>query len=570
MIRPLKYFSILLGLFLLINALSLLLAKRYLIEKGKITITLTYQCFKNEDLSIYWNGGAGFSDQNHLTQKTRIDQYQYKFQIKDLDSLVEIRIDPDSDFDLALLKQISIEGLFEPLLISRFDKITSNGLMIYNRNDQTLLQRKKTNSDPYLLISIPIKNRSISSEFTFRDSFILLLCLVFSSVIFLLIKPKIQSSITSLKLSQIALISLFIMITGMYWINLILHFYNKPPSIENRVLATKPNSDSLLIQPKKYFSSYTEWFSDHLAFKQFLVYLNSNVKLRLFNSSPMPESMYIGKNFEFFSANSLLTDDVTGKRRLSQEELKSLFANSLNKQKQLALQNISYYLTIPPSKQTVYEDLLPDYLLLQKKSGKMTEQFFDEIKSKKANFYIDVISLLKSRHQQFPKERVFYQYDLHWSDWGAFLAYGKLIDRIKQDHPWIGNALTESEISIDTLYSEDADLAKLILMNKKYKKEKYIIKSKTDSITETVVNGVYQFPIYKYKNEKAKGKVLVFRDSYSEQWKWLIARHFKESVFIWDQTITQKLIDEYQPDIVIQENCEMFLFYLFNPFKEND
>jgi len=70
------------------------------------------------------------------------------------------------------------------------------------------------------------------------------------------------------------------------------------------------------------------------------------------------------------------------------------------------------------------------------------------------------------------------------------------------------------------------------------KKEKYIFTPKIkDTIIETQINGITQFPIFKHYNPNGKGKLLMFRDSYTEQWRNLIAHHFKESIFIWDPTI---------------------------------
>lgn len=534
-------------------------------------INLQYTAFCKEDISIYWNNGNGFSDEAHLTQSTDIKKNTYDFKIPALDSITEIRIDPDTKFNLATLSGIRIEGLQNTLELKNLRKSGSNGLQIKEKEGLFYLQRKTDNSDPYLIFKIPKGAGLVDQNYTSRDLIIILSCILFSILAVFLIRLRIYRFAQAGNVSQVLFATVFLLIVFSYWTNSIFHYYETPANIENRRLSKKPDLDSISYHSKKYFNDYTSWFHDHFAFKHVFVFANSFLRMHLFHSSPMPSSMYIGKQFEFFTANSLLRDDILGKRRLSTEEVQAIYANNLFKQDYLSKQHIAYYLTIPPSKQTVYEDFLPDYLLLQLKGKKMAEQFKEELALNKSHFYIDVIDLLKERHKLYPKEHVFYQYDLHWSDWGAFLAYRELINSIQKEHPWVGKALDFNEIKLDTSYTEDADLAKLILMQKTFKKEKYTVKANTpDSITETVVNGVYQFPVYKYKNPLAKGRVLVFRDSYSEQWKWLIARHFNESVFIWDQNITQALLDEYHPDIVIQENCEMFLFYLFNPLKPHD
>ncbi len=550
---------------------TLLLSAQYFLQKGRVRISIQYTAFCKEDITLYWNSGKGFTDEAHLTQSTNIKKNNYDFQIPALDSITEIRVDPDTKFNLATLSGISIEGLQKNLELRDLRKSGSNGLQIKEKAGLFYLQRKSDNNDPYLIFKLPPGAGTVNQSYTARDFLVITLCLLFSVLSTFILRKKIYTFSESHSFREISLATIFLLIISSYWSNSILHYYEAPTNIENRRLAKKPDLDSISYQGKKYFNDYTSWFNDHFAFKQLFVFANSFLRIHLFHSSPMPSSMYIGKQFQFFSANTLLRDDILGTRRLSVQEIHAIYANNLFKQDYLAKQHIAYYLTIPPSKQTVFEDLLPDYLLLQLKGKKMAEQFKDELALNKSNFYIDVIDLLKQRHLRYPNERIFYQYDLHWSDWGAFLAYRELINSIQKEHPWVGKALDFNEITLDTSYTEDADLSKLILMHKTFKKEKYTIKATVaDSITETVVNGVYQFPVYKYKNPQAKGRVLVFRDSYSEQWKWLIARHFNESIFIWDQNITQSLINEYHPDIVIQENCEMFLFYLFNPLKTHD
>ena len=556
---------------ILLSTLLVLITKRYFSQSSVITIQIDYQAYSDEDLTLYWNTSRGIHPKNYLTQTTSIKKNKYSYSLRDADSLIEIRIDPDTGFILAHINEINITGLIQPIKINDFSNVKSNGLIITKNNSGYYIQRQVNNYDPNFTITIPPSVRQVNHQLLTIDVILYIISLVFSVLLFLIFKTKLLMMLEKQSLNKISLIFVFISVISSYWINSVLKFYKAPASIENRKLADKPETDSIFHKSKLYFANYTTWFNDHFPYKSILVHTNSIFKLNVFKTSPMPNSMFIGKNFEFYTSNELLRDDITGKKRLTDEEINYMYGVTLSKKVFLENQNISFYLTIPPSKQTTYQNLLPDYLSLQLKGKKMGLQFIDRLRKENATFYIDVIDLLNERHKKYPKEKLFYKYDIHWSEWGAFLGYQKLINTINLKHPFVGKALDFNEVDLKIEYSNDADLAKLILMQNEFKKERYIFTPKIkDTITETMINGITQFPIFKHYNPHGKGKLLMFRDSYTEQWRNLIAHHFKESVFIWDPTISQKLINEYKPDIVIQENCEMLLFYLFNTVQVNE
>ncbi len=547
------------------------LGKHYVFKYGNIQIAIQYESLQGEDITLYWNKSKGFSAENKLTQTTKFGEYKYEYEVRDLDSLLEIRIDPYEKIKYAIIKKLTITGLQNNFELTHFEKCSSSGLVIYPFKDFCLLKRIANNNDPYLKIKIPKESKYVLKKIESGDIILITICLMMAMLLSYLLTPSIIKRFSNHTLLNTVLFFFFVLIVSSHWTNHFLKFYTPPANLENRRLAQEPNVDSILIQPKQYFKKYDAWFTDHFDYRQILVKTNSYLRINLFQTSPIPNAMFIGKNFEFYSGNDLLIDDVTGKRRLNEQEMNYIYQNLKIKYNTLKDLNIGYYVTMPPSKQTVYEDLLPSYLRKQAKSDKMAKQLGDFLVKNSVQYYVNVIDILKQRHKYFPKERVFYQYDIHWSERGAFFAYQILMNNIRIKYPWVGNTLQMNDIKLDTVYTNQADLAKLILLSEQYKKETYEMKfENSDSIKETIENGVFTYPVFRYFNPKAVGKVLVYRDSYSEQWKKLIAHHFRESTFIWDQNIRLSQILEYKPDIIIQENCEMFLFDLFKPIILNE
>ncbi len=547
------------------------LGKHYVFKYGNIQIAIQYESLQGEDITLYWDKSKGFSAENKLTQTTKFGEYKYEYEVRDLDSLLEIRIDPYEKIKYAIIKKLTITGLQNNFELTHFEKCSSSGLVIYPFKDFCLLKRIANNNDPYLKIKIPKESKYVLKKIESGDIILITICLMMAMLLSYLLTPSIIKRFSNHTLLNTFLFFFFVLIVSSHWTNHFLKFYTPPANLENRRLAQEPNVDSILIQPKQYFKKYDAWFTDHFDYRQILVKTNSYLRINLFQTSPIPNAMFIGDNFEFYSGNDLLIDDVTGKRRLNEQEMNYIYQNLKIKYNTLKDLNIGYYVTMPPSKQTVYEDLLPSYLRKQAKSDKMAKQLGDFLVKNSVQYYVNVIDILKQRHQYFPQERVFYQYDIHWSERGAFFAYQILMNNIRIKYPWVGNTLQMNDIKLDTVYTNQADLAKLILLSEQYKKETYEMKfENSDSIKETIENGVFTYPVFRYYNPKAVGKVLVYRDSYSEQWKKLIAHHFRESTFIWDQNIRLSQILEYKPDIIIQENCEMFLFDLFKPIILNE
>ncbi len=547
------------------------LGKHYVFKYGNIQIAIQYESLQGEDITLYWNKSKGFSAENKLTQTTKFGEYKYEYEVRDLDSLLEIRIDPYEKIKYAIIKKLTITGLQNNFELTHFEKCSSSGLVIYPFKDFCLLKRIANNNDPYLKIKIPKESKYVLKKIESGDIILITICLMMAMLLSYLLTPSIIKRFSNHTLLNTFLFFFFVLIVSSHWTNHFLKFYTPPANLENRRLAQEPNVDSILIQPKQYFKKYDAWFTDHFDYRQILVKANSYLRINLFQTSPIPNAMFIGENFEFYSGNDLLIDDVTGKRRLNEQEMNYIFQNLKIKYNTLKDLNIGYYVTMPPSKQTVYEDLLPSYLRKQAKSDKMAKQLGDFLVKNSVQYYVNIIDILKQRHQYFPQERVFYQYDIHWSERGAFFAYQILMNNIRIKYPWVGNTLQMNDIKLDTVYTNQADLAKLILLSEQYKKETYEMKfENSDSIKESIENGVFTYPVFRYYNPKAVGKVLVYRDSYSEQWKKLIAHHFRESTFIWDQNIRLSQILEYKPDIIIQENCEMFLFDLFKPIILNE
>lgn len=555
------------GIIGLILSFLLIFSCRHLllIKEGNIKVTIKYKPARAEDLTVYWDDGSHFSQDKHKTHKTDTVLRDYIFEIRQPHFISELRIDPADTFSSATIYEVEISGTKVPYTVNRFDTFQTSGLNVVKSTNGYILTRKPGNFDPNIIIPIPDKNRIAFPVYSFMDTLVIIFCILLAFIfVFIIVKNKIWFTILyHTPFTTQVLIFGFLGIISSYWTNHFFNYYIPPPSLENRKLAQKPHLDTIKYNPDYYFAAFNSWFSDYFPFRQKIVHFNTVLKIDLLHVSPMPDQVIIGKDFQFFTANSFVQDDFMGKKIFTEGELNLINYALESKRKYLKAKGIDFYLVIPPAKQTVYNKFMPDIYLARESNFKLWQQVRNRLLLDSAEFYVNVADTLINYYKLHPEKKVFYQYDIHWSEWGAFKAYQVVMDRICKDHPEFGKPLQEDEIKIDTFYDTQADLAKLVVLNKTLKREMYLISPiKKDSIKETTEN--YNFvPIFIYHNPSGKGRILVFRDSYSEQWKWLIAHHFNESIFIWDYKMSTKLIKKYKPDIVLQENAEMLILYLF-------
>jgi hypothetical protein len=67
-------------------------------------------------------------------------------------------------------------------------------------------------------------------------------------------------------------------------------------------------------------------------------------------------------------------------------------------------------------------------------------------------------------------------------------------------------------------------------------------------------------------NSQAKGRLLVFHDSFALSWIPFLGYHFNRIIYLWQYDLNPALVEQEKPDIVINEMNERF-FNTENPVK---
>ena len=191
---------------------------------------------------------------------------------------------------------------------------------------------------------------------------------------------------------------------------------------ENRTFASSP----ILALPNinEYPKKYEEYFNDYLPFKTELVKLKNLSDIFVFKNV-FVRRVLLGKNKWLIDKDGNLNEKYMGIKRyyFTEEELETAKNNLIHFRDELKKKDIDFILMICPDKQSVYSEYMPDYI--KRKSAKNdTDIFVEYIKN---NTDIKVVYPKEELLKYKDKYQLYYKYDTHWNNLGAYIGYSELM-----------------------------------------------------------------------------------------------------------------------------------------------
>lgn len=331
---------------------------------------------------------------------------------------------------------------------------------------------------------------------------------------------------------------------------------------ENRLY---PSAPSLIVDNKineKYGTQFDAWFNDRFNGREILINAFSEIKYKLSNVYQTQTALLIKNNGWMFNKRDF---DYLKNANEQIENLKKF--DDFCRQ-----HNIKLYVMFVPEKETIYSKILNEHFAAMKNFDENTRRYVDIAKTALDNnrvFYPDK-ELIDASQQDF----TFFKQSHHWTDFGAYIGYKTLGQRIKQDFPRFNIvSLDEYDKSFSNLIRDDygrnyhngdttrtlnlADRAD-ILLNTKYT---YYDFKRTGTIKETRLKYIKLFTNH---DTKAKYKIFLVGNSQNENLLQFLAPSVKSLKFLrlnknqltqteqWKfmKHYKQELL-EYNPDIVV-------------------
>lgn len=353
---------------------------------------------------------------------------------------------------------------------------------------------------------------------------------------------------------------------------------------------------------KNIFEGIDKQFSQSYEYKSDLINLNAKIKIFGFGYTPTPKAI-LGKDGMFFEGHGARRiegdkvgyfDNITdylGLLQFTERELEQWRITLEERYYWLQEQGIAYVFAVAPNKSQVYPEKYPHRINSIKSRGETRyDQLLEYLKS---NSIVPVVNLqeamLEAKQKglsgSVPKQNLFYRTDFHWNYYGAFWAYKAIVREINKSYPQFN--LPDVKIDDFTIH-EKTDwvhprfMQMLGLKNEEQRNDTYLTlfpKSQTIHATsdtffknginddtsiapnETVRLSKTDQTIRQFKNEIGQIPLLVLvGDSFSEKMFGYFSIHAERSINYRAVTAFKTgLIEELQPDIVIQEVLNMYL-----------
>jgi len=342
-------------------------------------------------------------------------------------------------------------------------------------------------------------------------------------------------------------------------------------SLEKRPRTDFPKWVASKRSMKAYFPQMELYLDDRFAFRQDLLLLNANLNFRM-GRAMNPDKVVVGTNGWLFVGNGYFEtiNQYRGLKPLSEKQLSRWLRYFNTLQDYLKSRNIRFCLALTPEKHSIYPEYLPPYIIKKGVSP------YDQIVSRKGNLnLVDLRKTLlesKKEHQKL----LFYKTGTHWNQFGAYLAYRRImnsLDTVSGPDPVI---LTDSQFSCRQS-SNKKDLQKLIMgellfsdfeINSKVALAPQMLrykelrrKNEWADLSPNAGVDIFYSPIV--VNTQKKGRLLVFGDSFSIYLSIYLNNTYREVAYVHYNSVESgdisKLLDQYQPDAVLFQLLERHL-----------
>jgi hypothetical protein len=162
------------------------------------------------------------------------------------------------------------------------------------------------------------------------------------------------------------------------------------------------------------------------------------------------------------------------------------------------------------------------------------------------------------------KATIYLQTDSHWNQYGAYIAYKKIMERISKDFPGL-KPEPMRDFNIDSSCEIGGDLQSHWGFNDVLKSEYYYFKLKSgkmpvalDSADLSSAEHI-EYNIREMPDKKDALTLFVIRDSFSDALRVFLSNRFKRSVYAWTKYPPVQTILKEKPAIILHEVLERFL-----------
>ena len=325
-------------------------------------------------------------------------------------------------------------------------------------------------------------------------------------------------------------------------------------SHENRNLAKMPLFPRNFQQFKSYSSQVMVFYRDHFGFRNALI--RAVALGRYHGMGPeVNNRIIVGKQgWLFYSKDEKFLAD-RGLDPFSESDLDAWESLLEKRQKWFADRGIPFLVVIPPDKQTIYPEYLPDDLRGFPTPLRL-DQLIDRLKSRHSP--VQIVDLRPALFAARKDRQIYFKTDSHWNDDGVYPAYVALLEAMQKVLPKFKLVpQPQSNFAVQTI-TKSGDLAQQLDLYFEYQEMTRILIRRDLMGKPGALDLLIQIPFTDGPDPRAP-RLLTYNDSFTGPMVQFLAPNFSHATYFWNpitEIIDPAPVKAARPDIVIHEFVE--------------
>lgn len=320
-----------------------------------------------------------------------------------------------------------------------------------------------------------------------------------------------------------------------------------PPVNENRHLAERPRLPPAWAEIDDFPSRFEAYYRDRFGLRNRLLRWHRWLHLRLLGVSPVDKVM-IGRDGWLFLAEKALRYQRS--RPFKAVDL-AAWGTFLEERRQwLGERGIRFLWVLAPNKHTVYAEHLPP----RGRALRATSRADQLLEHLRLHTGVEALDLRPALRAGKAREKVFYKLDSHWNDYGSYLAYHAVIERLGSDLPGL------EPVPIDAhrrrQKETSGDLALVLGLEDELLETSVVLRPRGRRLAvpaSTVPPGVGATA---FERPDGRYRALFLGDSFGAHLTRRLAEHFARLAYLPGYDLPRQVLDRERPDVVILEIVE--------------